>query len=179
MHLGSSAAEVPLKLQSDTTIFNQIARLRDFTRFGGNIPYRLVNRGPTCRMIWSIFDVLIGTFLWISVGGLLSTDVDVPTFSKFNYLTETIGLWMPNGPWNVWFVTKTESKIKLTQLRPFLRASLDIGRNVLSSVLECMILKLSVLIIRLPQFNTHIPACIAINSWSFNSADFIFHARIS
>ena len=40
-HLGSSAAEMPVKFQSDT-----ISWLRDFTRFGGKTSYSLVNRCP-------------------------------------------------------------------------------------------------------------------------------------
>ena len=44
-HLGSSAAEMPVKFQSNMIIITPILRLRDFTRFGGKMSYSLVNRG--------------------------------------------------------------------------------------------------------------------------------------
>ena len=48
-HLSSSAAEMPIKFQSDTTIITSKLRLRNFTRFGGKMSYRLVNRGTENR----------------------------------------------------------------------------------------------------------------------------------
>ena len=43
----SSAAEMPVKFQSDTIIISwqPISSLRDFTRFGVKTSYRLVHRG--------------------------------------------------------------------------------------------------------------------------------------
>ena len=48
-HLGSTAAEMPVKLQSEPTIKTPnlaASSLRDVARFGGKTPYRLVNRDP-------------------------------------------------------------------------------------------------------------------------------------
>ena len=45
-HLGSSAAEMPVKFQSDTSLQHPIWRLQNFPRFGSMMFYRLVNRGP-------------------------------------------------------------------------------------------------------------------------------------
>ena len=42
-HLGSSAAEMPVKFQSDTVITTSNL---DLTRLDGKMSYRLVNRGP-------------------------------------------------------------------------------------------------------------------------------------
>ena len=46
-HLGSAAAEVPVKFQSDRESLN--LRLRDFTRSYGKTCVRLVNKGPGDR----------------------------------------------------------------------------------------------------------------------------------
>ena len=46
-HIGSTAAEVPVKFRSDRTILNiQISRLRDFTRSYGKTSFRILRRGP-------------------------------------------------------------------------------------------------------------------------------------
>ena len=45
-HLGSAAADVPVKFQAIEKIQTRISRLRDFTIACGKASYRLVNRGP-------------------------------------------------------------------------------------------------------------------------------------
>ena len=59
MHIGSSAAEVPVKCQSDRIFEIQISRLRYFTISNNKTSYRILERGQ--GIFWRLFKVCMSS----------------------------------------------------------------------------------------------------------------------
>ena len=70
-HIGSSAAKLSVKFQSDTIIMNPISRLRDFARSYDKTSVRLMNRGPGLidNDYTSGYIVVYPAFWWSTIHG--------------------------------------------------------------------------------------------------------------